>query len=280
MHKSTIVAGALLVGLALWAGPICAQDAIDSPDDEFKTGGETAIHPDKGPTKADDARARELFMVGKTMYEGGRYASALELFEEAYQLSPRPMLLLSLASTYERLERNEDALRVLREYLPKAPKDKIATIDKRIANLEALRDEKAAEAERQAAAAREQVQKPEPEPVEESSLGLYGWITTGVGAAVGLGGGTLVLLGEMDHQEVVDDPQMLRDDAQVLVDSGDDKKMLGYIVAGAGGAILATGLVMVLLAPEGSETPNDSATVSAAFLPGPQGATLAFVGRF
>lgn len=43
------------------------------------------------------ARARELYQAGSAAYEATRYAVAVDAFEEAYRLAPRPTVMFSLA---------------------------------------------------------------------------------------------------------------------------------------------------------------------------------------
>jgi hypothetical protein len=51
---------------------------------------------------AKDEQARSFFEIGAQAYEQGRYAEAIEAFENAYQRVPRPGLLFSMAQAYRR----------------------------------------------------------------------------------------------------------------------------------------------------------------------------------
>ena len=55
-----------------------------------------------GVSSDDDEKARLLFKEGDGHYAAGRYEKAIELFEQAYELSKRPDLLFNLANAYER----------------------------------------------------------------------------------------------------------------------------------------------------------------------------------
>lgn len=85
-----------------------------------------------------DARALQLYEQGDAAYAAGRYQEAADAFAQAYQLSPRPLLLYNLANAYERLERYPDAIQMLRAYLDSAPIGEHAELQARIANLERL----------------------------------------------------------------------------------------------------------------------------------------------
>ena len=45
---------------------------------------------------AMDMEARQHFMIGKTLYDAGRFQQAAEEFDSAYQLSKRPQLLYNV----------------------------------------------------------------------------------------------------------------------------------------------------------------------------------------
>src|SRR5690606_34026814 len=87
---------------------------------------------------AADARALQFYEQGDEAYAAGRYQEAADAFAQAYQLSPRPLLLYNLANAYERLERYTDAIQMLRAYLDSAPIGEHAELQARIANLERL----------------------------------------------------------------------------------------------------------------------------------------------
>jgi len=86
----------------------------------------------------DDERARTHFQSGRLYFEEGAYERALLEFETAYRLSPRPVMLLNLANTNERLGRPGAAAQHLRDYLAQVPAaaDR-ETIERRIENLSA-----------------------------------------------------------------------------------------------------------------------------------------------
>lgn len=93
-----------------------------------------------------ETRARELFQLGDRMYASGRYDLAISAFEEAYDLSPRPLLLFNLANAQERAGYLAAAVESLERYAPNAPREELPTLRGRI---EALRARVAAERERE-----------------------------------------------------------------------------------------------------------------------------------
>jgi tetratricopeptide (TPR) repeat protein len=69
----------------------------------------------------DDELARTLFLAGQTYYEQGEYELAEQQFERAYQLSPRPQLLMNVATSAERAGHLEKAIDSLERYLQEMP---------------------------------------------------------------------------------------------------------------------------------------------------------------
>jgi hypothetical protein len=91
-----------------WSPVVCAQRA------------------DHEPTEV--ARARDYFRAGAQAYSIGEYAAAVQAFEQAYALAPRPAVLFSIAQAERRLyfesrERNhlEKAVQRYRDYLNADP---------------------------------------------------------------------------------------------------------------------------------------------------------------
>ncbi len=59
---------------------------------------------------ATKAQAREQFNQGIAQYEASQYDAALESFQEAYRLSPHPMVRVNMANCYDRLGKPVEAL--------------------------------------------------------------------------------------------------------------------------------------------------------------------------
>ena len=92
--------------------------------------------PTRTGREADDARARELYVIGDEFYANGRYEAAEEAFAEAYRLSGRPLLLFNLANAQERSGRWPEAVQSLRRYREQAPPAEHAELDARLLALE------------------------------------------------------------------------------------------------------------------------------------------------
>jgi tetratricopeptide (TPR) repeat protein len=88
-----------------------------------------------------DQQARVLYQNGTELFDEGRYVDAIAAWEMAYVLSPRPLLLVNMASAFERLGDNVAALDKLYRYKAYAPVAERPTIERRIRSLEARMDE-------------------------------------------------------------------------------------------------------------------------------------------
>jgi hypothetical protein len=81
------------------------------------------------PALAQQAdKARSLFNVGAAAYEHNKYADAIQAFEGAYAIDPRPGILFSMAQAHRRqyaIDRQADhvhqAVKLYRDYLAKSP---------------------------------------------------------------------------------------------------------------------------------------------------------------
>jgi hypothetical protein len=88
------------------------------------------------------ADARQHFMAGQDYYSQGRYQKAIEEFDEAYRLDPRPLLLYNIAQTWEKLGELEKAIEFLKKYLDADPNienrttllNKLQTMEERLGN--------------------------------------------------------------------------------------------------------------------------------------------------
>jgi len=84
------------------------------------------------------AGAKEHFINGQEYYEQGRYKEAVEEFQKAYDLDPRPLLLYNIAQAYEKLGNLPKSVDYLKQFLKKdTQKTDTKTVQNKIANLEA-----------------------------------------------------------------------------------------------------------------------------------------------
>jgi len=84
----------------------------------------------------DDLRARQLYDNGAILYDEGRYEDAIVAWQEAWNLSERPLLLYNIANAQERLGLWRDALETLNRYRAYAKPEERARLERRINNLE------------------------------------------------------------------------------------------------------------------------------------------------
>ena len=83
-----------------------------------------------------DDLARTHFESGAAYLQQSDLEGALREFESAYQLSPRPEILLNIATVYERMAKWPEAVKALERYLADAPDGEHAgTVQLRIDNL-------------------------------------------------------------------------------------------------------------------------------------------------
>jgi len=133
-------------------------------------------------TSDQDERARVHFESGRAYFEEGAYERALQEFEQAYELSPRTVMLFNLGTTYERLGRLEEAAASFEQYLREgteiAPQER-SLLERRVENL------------RRRIAQRE-AGEPEDDPIDEGGGGASAEPTPSAG---GGGGDGLIIAG-------------------------------------------------------------------------------------
>ncbi len=82
--------------------------------------------------------AKEHFINGSEYYDTGQYKEAIDEFEKAYRLDPKPLLLYNIAQAYEKIGKLNKAVEYLKQFLEKdTKKTDTASVKNKIANLEA-----------------------------------------------------------------------------------------------------------------------------------------------
>ncbi len=149
--------------------------------------------------ETDDARARELYDNGATLYDEGRYEDAIAAWNEAYRLSNRATLLFNIAQAEERLGRYREALDHLNRYRAFASSNERETLDRRIANLERrLAETEANPANPTTTTPPVQVTTPTP---EKPKARVLPWVFLGVGGASAVTGGIFAGMAGADRTE-------------------------------------------------------------------------------
>ena len=224
----------------------------------------------------DDA-ARTHFESGRLHFERDEYTTALNEFEEAYELSGRVGLLYNIYLTLERLGRVGEAADRLEQFLrddPSIEADRRTNLESRVIHLRARAAEEAAAAAREA------------EPPASSGGGLGPLGTAGI-VTLAAGGASLIVF-------AIAGPLALTEDAAVsercgetagrfcteedvstlrtLVALSDATMAIGLVLAAAGGTMLAIDLAM------GSSSSSEDRAVSLLPMLGPDHAGLVIGG--
>lgn len=236
-----------------------------------------------------DDEARELYKKAMTHYELGEFDAAIDEFKRAYALTSAPGLLFNLAQVYRMKKDPEQAVYFYRTYLrlqPDAPNraDVEALLAENQALLDAERakrraaDEAAAAAAATAAAASPASVAAAPRRVPPRPRPWRAELVSGLAVgAVGLGAlAAAVALGARASSDAsqLSSANAMRDvpwDAtqQTLYRDGQNSGTAATVLYAAGGAVAATGVVLVAVGL------HDRARArSFAVVPAPGGASL------
>jgi tetratricopeptide (TPR) repeat protein len=112
MRARVAVRGALSVGALA-----CALAAVLAPARSLAQDAPA----ESATTQANDREARRIFELGSAAYQERDYEAALEHFEHAYRLSPRPALLFNIGQCNDRLRRDPEAIDAFERYLRAEP---------------------------------------------------------------------------------------------------------------------------------------------------------------
>jgi tetratricopeptide (TPR) repeat protein len=254
--------------------------------------------------RADEAVTRKveaLYAEGVALFKAAKYRAAIKRFRAAHKLYADPVLLYNIGRSQEALGEIDEALKTYRRCSrhPKVSAAIKAKAKGRSATLEKVKKATAAAPDDPispavtpagpaggagAAAATPAVSPPAP---KTSALTISKWVVGGVGAALLVAGGVALGMGQADHGEIDDGKSsptssLTRARAIELKDSGDSKKMVGYILFGVGGAAIVGATVMFLLDGKGEAEKQSAAKPGLRFsaAASPQGASLLLSGTF
>lgn len=255
-----------------------------------------APSPAAAQTRGQIRRARALFDRGLRQYDRHRYEAALRTFTRAYQLAPAAPVVYNIAQCHVALGREDRAVESYRLFLQLAPDaPNRAEVERKIRQLERhIAAERHREQQRVAAEVRreqreivdsetlEQAREDEEEAGRGGHVRLVTWITLGTGILV-TGAGVLFHLDAVAQQDELDDPQLdcrraigrCRD----IVESGDRSAMLRTVLLPLGGAVIVTGVVM-MIANLGTEDRPDGIAFGIGPLLGPDVAALEVRGSW
>lgn len=244
----------------------------------------------------------QLFSEGALLFNRGDYPGALERFNKAFGLIQEPNLIFNIARCHEAMGQAEAAISHYQSYVdhPQATAETRLDAEQRLARLRRAQAETAARARAaprrgavpMAAGALPQAGAEGSTRTARAPTGYspWQWVALGSGAAaVGAGVGMLVL-GMKDSNQADDwkrtgrksDNQPVKaTEIDDLRDRAAQKKLIGYLAMGAGGAALATGVVLLVLDwKRGKPSESEGKTVALDLFGGPTGAVVGMHGRF
>ncbi len=212
-------------------------------------------------SETDVELAKKFYKLGAELYKRGDYKRALEQFKESHKYSKRPELLYNMGRCEEGLGHRGAAIKHYKAYLMSKPAN-AAEVSALVKRLEAKvkADEEAAK------------KKPQPEPEPEAKPGrplrLAGWVLTGVGVAGLVAGGVLGGLAMGKQSEVEDDyknKKLTYPEMQSELDAGEGMELGAIIGLAVGGAVAATGAVLLIIDSMGSGGEKQSAWIAPGF---------------
>lgn len=247
---------ALFLVLLMWSSPVMA----------------------KTPTAAEQEAAREAFDQGALFYTQGEYGRAIVEFLKGHELAPHAMFLYNISLSYEHLGNMRQALNAAErakgfEGMP----DAVAV--RNDARIVAFRVLMASESTSLALGkpVDPPIVPPEPEPpLTEPMFGGLGWI--GV-AATGVG---VALLGGAGYMQLAIQPNLVsyeeagtagnRSEYDSLRTTLEGQQATGKFLLYGGGALVGTGIILMLVDRSGRDEGPRRVVVQAA--PAPGGAVL------
>lgn len=211
-----------------------------------------ALAPPEAPKEDPKLeQAMVSYDLGKKAYNAARYEDALEHFQEAATRYASPDFQYNIGLCYERLNKPEEAVRAFRTYLRAKPEAKDrANVEDRIFTLKTQIEDAKNQSVPDDTAEPEPVEEVEPLP-DGKTLILVGAVLTGVGGAVGIGGGLGFGLAARNRSLAVEDvadgnPENLTfSEAQTLDDEGRQFETLQIVMAASGAAVAITGVALL-----------------------------------
>ncbi len=255
------------------------------------------LHPAALAQLDHTGKVEKLYAEGASYFKEGHYQMALDKFKEAYRLFQEPNLLYNIARCYEALGKVDLAIDSYQAFVGNPSIDQ-ATKNKAETKLRDLLEAKASANIPTEGAVAGTAPSTSPYPASTSartkktsaitSYHPWTWITLAVGSALVLSGAIALLLGESDHRTVTNADNyktdgiasLTRMEAQSLMDSGDSKKTVGYILCGVGAGALVSSGVLFLLDRQNRPTEKPRSATKVGLSPLPGGGSLSFHGAF
>jgi tetratricopeptide (TPR) repeat protein len=210
-----------------------------------------------------DSRSLDLFEKSAAAYDSGRFADAITLLQQAYELKKEPVLLYNMGRAYEGLGELAFAAQAYESFLqgqPSAPdrgalERRIATLRRQVAEKEALR-KRALERDRTS-----------PPGAGGGGGSAMPWVIVGLGAAGLATGGVLGLLASQRNLDAKSEPTYVRADrlhtqAEALA------RGANYCLIG-GGVVVIAGIIWAIFDTSGQKPKRRTGEL-------PAGMTFAF----
>jgi tetratricopeptide (TPR) repeat protein len=191
-----------------------------------------------------ESRSLDLFEKSAAAYDSGRFADAITLLQQAYELKKEPVLLYNMGRAYEGLGELAYAAQAYEYFLqgqPNAPdrgalERRIATLRRQVAEKEALR-KRALERDRTAP------------PSTGGGTSAMPWVVVGLGAGGLATGGVLGLLASQRNLDAKSEPTYVRADrlhtqAEALA------RGANYCLIG-GGVVVVAGVIWAIFDTSG-----------------------------
>lgn len=217
------------------------------------------------PTPDDLEAARVHYHAGEQHYLRGRYAQAIEEFQEALRLSGRAELLYNISQAYERMGDVRNARDYLARYLESDAvppeergvlEDKLKVFDERLAA--------------EAAAATQPATQPSPNG-RPRPYRLAKWIAIGAGAAlvvtsVGFTIDSASMAGKLEDAQ--DETRPFDGELADIEARGERDEVIAWVTGVAGVAALGAGVALWVLDGRGTENPGNQSAFRPVVGPG------------
>lgn len=223
------------------------------------------------PDPATRSQAAAHFRQGQAYFQHEDYDRAIAEYQAAFDLSAEPSLIFNIGLCYDRTDRPAQALEAFQRYLQLAPEGSVGDeargdVARLTPIVEKIAADRAAQSEaarqRQDTARRQDAVRREQEARSDAvahrvRVSRYVLIA---GAAIAATGATFHVIASRTRDQLTREP----DHGAYLADRHSFEVQRGVAIGAyaAGGATLATGLVLALLAGDRKDAPQVSAAIT------------------